>query len=186
VIVRGGAQILSRPTAQEISRAFGFDLLPDDADVSVVGAGPAGLAASVYAASEGLSVITLDAGNPGGQAGTSSKTENYLGFPTGVSGQELTDRAVIQAQKFGVSLTAPARAAALEREGDAFRVLLSDGRRVRSRDIVIATGAQYRRLPLDNVESFEGHGIYYGATPMEAQLCGGDEVPMVGAGHSAG
>ncbi|MEO1020682.1 MAG: cyclic nucleotide-binding domain-containing protein, partial [Pseudomonadota bacterium] len=126
VVFRGGSQVLVRPTASEISHAFGFDLLKDGAtaDVIVVGAGPAGLAASVYAASEGLSVITIDSGNPGGQAGTSSKIENYLGFPTGVSGQELTDRAVIQALKFGVSLTAPVKAASLKRQGEGFSISL--------------------------------------------------------------
>ncbi|MEM6653750.1 MAG: FAD-dependent oxidoreductase [Pseudomonadota bacterium] len=188
VVFRGGSDVLVRPTASEISNAFGFDLLENhaSADVIVVGAGPAGLAASVYAASEGLSVLTLDAGNPGGQAGTSSKIENYLGFPTGVSGQELTDRAVVQALKFGVSLTAPVKASALERDGDGFCITLSDGREVGGKAIVIATGAQYQRLPLDNIEQFEGRGIYYGATPMEAQLCGGSEVAVVGAGNSAG
>ncbi|MEO1305359.1 MAG: FAD-dependent oxidoreductase [Pseudomonadota bacterium] len=188
VVIRGGSRVLSRPSAKDLSTAFGFDLLADgaSADVIVVGAGPAGLAASVYAASEGLSVITIDSENPGGQAGTSSKIENYLGFPTGVSGQELTDRAVIQAIKFGVSLTAPIQASALERNGDGFRVSLSDGRSISSNAIVIATGAQYRRLPIDNIERYEGRGVYYGATPMEAQLCGGSEVVVVGAGNSAG
>ena len=188
VVIRGGSHVLSRPSAEELSAAFGFDLLSDgaSADVIVVGAGPAGLAASVYAASEGLSVITIDSENPGGQAGTSSKIENYLGFPTGVSGQELTDRAVIQAIKFGVSLTAPAKASALERDGDGFRVSLTDGRSISSNAVVIATGAQYRRLPIDHIERFEGRGVYYGATPMEAQLCGGSEVVVVGAGNSAG
>ena len=188
VVFRGGSEVLVRPTASEISHAFGFDLLQDGAtaDVIVVGAGPAGLAASVYAASEGLSVIAIDAGNPGGQAGTSSKIENYLGFPTGVSGQELTERAVIQALKFGVSLTAPVKAAALEQTSDGFSIALTDGRKIGSKAVVIATGAQYQRLPLDNIERFEGRGIYYGATPMEAQLCGGSEVAVVGAGNSAG
>lgn len=188
VVFRGGSEILVRPTASEISHAFGFDLLKDgaSADVIVVGAGPAGLAASVYAASEGLSVITIDSGHPGGQAGTSSKIENYLGFPTGVSGQDLTERAVIQALKFGVSLTAPVKAAALERNGNGFSVGLSDGRSISAKAVVIATGAQYQRLPLDNIERYEGRGVYYGATPMEAQLCGGSEVVVVGAGNSAG
>lgn len=188
VVFRGGSEVLVRPTATEISHAFGFDLLKDgaSADVIVVGAGPAGLAASVYAASEGLSVITIDAGNPGGQAGTSSKIENYLGFPTGVSGQELTERAVIQALKFGVSLTAPVKAASLERIGDGFAIGLTDGRSISSRAVVIATGAQYQRLPLEHIERFEGRGVYYGATPMEAQLCCGSEVVVVGAGNSAG
>ncbi|MCR9270251.1 MAG: FAD-dependent oxidoreductase [Henriciella sp.] len=188
VVIRGGSQVMIRPSAKELSNAFGFDLLNDgaSADVIVVGAGPAGLAASVYAASEGLSVIAIDSENPGGQAGTSSKIENYLGFPTGVSGQELTDRAVIQALKFGVSLTAPVKASTLERDGDGFKVSLTDGRAISSKAIVIATGAQYRRLPIDNIERYEGRGVYYGATPMEAQLCGGSEAVVVGAGNSAG
>lgn len=188
VVIRGEAEVLSRPTARELSRALGFDLLADGAraDVIVVGAGPAGLAASVYAASEGLSVIAIDAANPGGQAGTSSKIENYLGFPTGVSGQELTDRAVIQAQKFGVNIAAPAKATKLERNKDGFFLSLSDGRTLNARSVVIATGAQYRRLPIQHIDRFEGRGIYYGATPMEAQLCGGSEVAIVGAGNSAG
>lgn len=188
VVFRGGSEVLSKPTASEISHAFGFDLSKDgaSADVIVVGAEPAGLAASVYAASEGLSVITIDAANPGGQAGTSSKIENYLGFPTGVSGQDLTERAVIQALKFGVSLTAPVKAAALECDGDGFAICLTDGRKIASKAVVIATGAQYQRLPLEQIERFEWRGIYYGATPMEAQLCGGSEVVVVGAGNSAG
>ena len=188
VVFRGGSEVLIRPTASEISLAFGFDLLKDgaSADVIVVGAGPAGLAASVYAASEGLSVIAIDSGSPGGQAGTSSKIENYLGFPTGVSGQDLTERAVIQALKFGVSLTAPIKAASLERTDAGFSVGLSDGRSITSKAVVIATGAQYQRLPLENIEKFEGRGIYYGATPMEAQLCSGSEAIVVGAGNSAG
>ncbi|MEM7493838.1 MAG: FAD-dependent oxidoreductase [Pseudomonadota bacterium] len=188
VVMRSGYDVIRRPTAQQLSKAFGFDLLADgaSADVIVVGAGPAGLAASVYAASEGLSALALDAGNPGGQAGTSSKIENYLGFPTGVSGQELTERAVIQALKFGVSLTAPVRASSLERTGHEFCVSLEDGRKLRSKSVVISTGAQYRRLPIDRLEDFEGRGIYYGATPMEAQLCGGSEVAVIGAGNSAG
>jgi len=188
VVFRGGSEILIRPTASEISLAFGFDLLKDgaSADVIVVGAGPAGLAASVYAASEGLSVITIDSENPGGQAGTSSKIENYLGFPTGVSGQDLTERAVTQALKFGVSLAAPVKAASLERTKTGFSVGLSDGRSIASKAVVIATGAQYQRLPLENIERFEGRGIYYGATPMEAQLCNGSDAVVVGAGNSAG
>lgn len=188
VVIRGGAELLTRPTSSEISRAFGFDLLPNGAaaDVIVVGAGPAGLAASVYAASEGLSVLAIDAGSPGGQAGTSSKIENYLGFPTGVSGQDLTERAMTQALKFGVSLSAPVKATSLEREGDDFRLSFSDGRTVKGRSVVIATGAQYSRLPIDNIEQFEGRGIYYGATPMEAQLCRDSQVAVVGSGNSAG
>lgn len=188
VVIRGRSRLMSRPTIAELSEAYGLDLLPDGAcaDLIVVGAGPAGLAASVYAASEGLSVLTLDTDGPGGQAGTSSKIENYLGFPMGVSGRELAARASIQAQKFGARIAAPAHAVSLERIGEDYCITLKDGRRLQSRAVVIATGAQYRRLPIDNLERYEGRGIYYGATPMEAQLCGGQEVAIVGAGNSAG
>lgn len=188
VVIRGANLVLKKPTQKELSEAFGLDLLPDGAcaDVIVVGAGPAGLAASVYAASEGLSVLTLDATGPGGQAGTSSKIENYLGFPTGVSGQELADRASVQAQKFGARIGAPAKVSSLEKTGNRYCVGLEDGRKFSCRAMIIATGAQYRKLPLDNLESFEGRGIYYGATAMEAQLCGNKEVAVVGAGNSAG
>lgn len=188
VVIRGRSRIMSRPSIAELSEAFGLDLLPDGStvDLIVVGAGPAGLAASVYAASEGLSVITLDTEGPGGQAGTSSKIENYLGFPMGVSGRELATRAAIQAQKFGARIAAPAHASGLERHEGGYCVSLRDGRRLSARAVVIATGAQYRRLPIENLERFEGRGIYYGATPMEAQLCGGQDVAVVGSGNSAG
>lgn len=187
-VLRGASLVLSKPTPSELSEAFGLDLLPDGAaaDVIVVGAGPAGLAASVYAASEGLTVLTLDSTGPGGQAGTSSKIENYLGFPMGVSGRELADRASIQAQKFGARMATPVKASALDKEGDTYCLSLEDGRKLKSKALVIATGAQYRRLNIDKLEQFEGRGIYYGATPMEAQLCGGSEVAIVGAGNSAG
>ncbi len=189
VVLRGSSRILSKPTVSELSEAFGLDLLPDGsrADVIVVGAGPAGLAASVYAASEGLSVLTLDSEGPGGQAGTSSKIENYLGFPLGVSGRELAERASVQAQKFGVRLATPAKASHLAREDDGtYCITLADTRKLKCRAVVIASGAQYRRMPIPNLENFEGRGIYYGATPMEAQICSGSHVAVVGAGNSAG
>ncbi len=188
VVLRGSNLVLKRPSLAEVAEAYGLDLLPDGAtaDVIVVGAGPAGLAASVYAGSEGLSVVTLDSQGPGGQAGTSSKIENYLGFPTGVSGRELAERATVQAQKFGARVAAPVNAAQLVRDGGAYRLTLKDGRALRGCAVVIATGAQYRRLPIPNLERFEGRGVHYGATPMEAQLCGGQEVAVVGAGNSAG
>ncbi|MEL6955827.1 MAG: FAD-dependent oxidoreductase, partial [Pseudomonadota bacterium] len=187
VCVRGSSQVLVKPTIEDLSKTFGLDLLPDGAcaDVIVVGAGPAGLAASVYAASEGLSVLTLDTDGPGGQAGTSSKIENYLGFPMGVSGRELAERASVQAQKFGARIASPAKGSQLNREEDGnYCLSLRDGRALKSRAVVIATGAQYRKLPIENLERYEGRGIYYGATPMEAQLCGGQEVAVVGAGNS--
>ncbi len=188
VVIRGSSVVLTQPSIADLSASFGLDLLPDGAcaDVIVVGAGPAGLAASVYAASEGLSVLTLDTDGPGGQAGTSSKIENYLGFPLGISGRELAERASVQAQKFGARIAAPVKASSLQADGKAYCLALEDGRKLKARAIVIATGAQYRRLPIANLERYEGRGIYYGATPMEAQLCSGSEVAVVGAGNSAG
>ncbi len=187
-VILGDADVLIQPTVEQMAAALGLDLLPDGAtaDVLVVGSGPGGLAAAVYAASEGLTVIAIDALAPGGQAGTSSKIENYLGFPTGISGNELARRATVQAQKFGARLVAPVRAAAIGRDGEAYCLKLADGRKLRSRAVVIASGAQYQRLPIEGIEAYEGRGIYYGATPMEAQLCGNAEVTVVGAGNSAG
>ncbi|WP_432770393.1 MAG: FAD-dependent oxidoreductase [Sphingopyxis sp.] len=188
VVILGAADLLVQPTPEQLAAALGLDLLPDGAtaDVLVVGSGPGGLAAAVYAASEGLTVIALDAHAPGGQAGTSSKIENYLGFPTGISGNELARRATVQAQKFGARIAAPVRAASIARDADAYCLHLADGRKLRSRAVVVASGAQYQRLPIEGIESYEGRGIYYGATPMEAQLCGNAEVTIVGAGNSAG
>lgn len=187
-VILGAADVLIQPTPEQLAAGLGLDLLPDGAtaDVIVVGSGPGGLAAAVYAASEGLTVIALDALAPGGQAGTSSKIENYLGFPTGISGNELARRATVQAQKFGARLVAPVRAASINRDDDAYCLRLADGRKLRSRAVVVATGAQYQRLPIEGIESYEGRGIYYGATPMEAQLCSNAEVTVVGAGNSAG
>ena len=189
-VIRGSSLVLKAPSLGDVSAAFGFDLLPDgaSADVIVVGAGPAGLAASVYAGSEGLSVLTLDTDGPGGQAGTSSKIENYLGFPTGISGRDLANNASVQAQKFGARIAAPACVRSfdpLETE-PGYCLTLEDGRMLKSRAVVIATGAQYRKLPIENLERYEGRGIYYGATPMEAQLCANAAVSVVGAGNSAG
>lgn len=188
VVILGAADMLVQPTPEQLAAALGLDLLPDGAtaDVLVVGSGPGGLAAAVYAASEGLTVIALDALAPGGQAGTSSKIENYLGFPTGISGNELARRATVQAQKFGARIAAPVRAASIVRDEDAYCLHLADGRKLRSRAVVVASGAQYQRLPIVGIEAYEGRGIYYGATPMEAQLCGNAEVTVVGSGNSAG
>lgn len=187
-VILGAADVLIQPTPEQLAQGLGLDLLPDGAtaDVLVVGSGPGGLAAAVYAASEGLTVIALDSLAPGGQAGTSSKIENYLGFPTGISGNELARRATVQAQKFGARLVSPVRAASIGRDGDAYCLHLVDGRKLRSRAVVVASGAQYQRLPIDGIEDYEGRGIYYGATPMEAQLCGNAEVTVVGSGNSAG
>lgn len=188
-VLLGVDPVLRKPGVDEIAARLGLDLLPDgaSADVIVVGAGPAGLAASVYAASEGLTVLTLDSEGPGGQAGTSSKIENYLGFPMGLSGRELADRAALQAQKFGVRMAAPVCAAGLERlEDGAYCLHVKDGRSLKAKAVVVATGAQYRRLPIEGLESFEGRGVYYGASPLEAQLCTGSQATIVGAGNSAG
>ena len=188
VVFRGRGERWVRPSIVQLSEILGLDLLPNGAcaDVIVVGAGPAGLAASVYAASEGLSVLTLDAEAPGGQAGSSSKIENYLGFPTGISGRELAERAAVQAQKFGARLAGPARVSQIEKIDKGYCLRLEDGRSVMGKAVVLATGVEYRRLPLENLEHFEGRGVFYGATPMEAQLCSGAEVAVVGAGNSAG
>jgi thioredoxin reductase (NADPH) len=151
-----------------------------------VGAGPAGLAAAVYGASEGLDVLVLESSGPGGQAGSSSKIENYLGFPTGISGHELAGRAYAQAQKFGAEMLIAKDAKGLSCDRRPYAVLIGEGQRVPARTVVIASGAQYRRLQLENLSKFEGAGVYYGATHLEAQLCGGEEVIVVGGGNSAG
>lgn len=188
VVFRGGSLRLFRPSQADLVQAFGLDLLGDGecADVVVVGAGPGGLAASVYGASEGLKVLTLDLGGAGGQAASSSKIENYLGFPTGLSGRELTERALLQAEKFGARIVGAVEVESLERDGSDYCVRLKGGRCLGARAVVLASGMQYRRLPLANLEQFEGRGVYYGATPMEAQLCAGAKVAVVGAGNSAG
>jgi thioredoxin reductase (NADPH) len=153
----------------------------------VVGAGPSGLAAAVYAASEGLDVLVLETEAPGGQAGTSSKIENYLGFPTGISGQALAGRALAQAEKFGADLAVASRAERFECDGKSgYEITLANGSAIRARAIIIASGVQYRRLALENLARFEGAGIYYAATTTEARLCGGEEVAVVGGANSAG
>jgi thioredoxin reductase (NADPH) len=155
-------------------------------DLIIVGAGPAGLAAAVYAGSEGLDVLVIETATPGGQAGSSSKIENYLGFPTGISGQELAARAIAQVEKFGAKLMVAHSVAALECARRPFKVVLDNGNKLPARAVVIATGAQYNKPPIANLGKFEGQGIYYGATFMEAQLCEGDEIVVVGGGNSAG
>jgi thioredoxin reductase (NADPH) len=155
-------------------------------DLVVVGAGPAGLAASVYAASEGLDVLTLDALAPGGQAGTSSRIENYLGFPSGISGEDLTRNAMIQAQRFGAQITVGSPVKSLGLDAGDRKVTLEDGTRLQTRCVLIASGVEYRKLAVPRFGDFEGAGIYYAATPMEAKLCRGEDVVVVGAGNSAG
>lgn len=189
VLICRGTAVLRSPTNEEITDCLGFNEGIDQAhvrDLIIVGAGPAGLAAAVYAASEGLDVLVLESSGPGGQAGASSKIENYLGFPTGISGHELAGRAYAQAQKFGAEMLIAKDAKGLACERRPYAVLIGDGQSVPARTVVIASGAQYRRLQLENLSRFEGTGVYYGATHLEAQLCGGEEVIVVGGGNSAG
>ena len=189
VLICRGTAVLRNPTNEEITGCLGFNEGIDQAhvrDVIIVGAGPAGLAAAVYGASEGLDVLVLESSGPGGQAGASSKIENYLGFPTGISGHELAGRAYTQAQKFGAEMLIAKDAKGLACDRRPYEVLIGDGQRVPARTVVIASGAQYRRLQLENLSKFEGAGVYYGATHLEAQLCGGEEIIVVGGGNSAG
>src|SRR5260370_32218745 len=159
-------------------------------DVAVMGAGPAGIAAAVYAGSEGLSGLVLDCRAFGGQAGASARIENYLGFPTGITGMALMARAYNQAQKFGVEMAIPDEVVGLDAMSDPdkgrFVLKLSNRERVSARSVVIASGARYRRPAVDNLESFESASVHYRASPLEAQLCAGQEVALVGAGNSAG
>jgi thioredoxin reductase (NADPH) len=182
-------KVLKSPSNEEVADCLGFNAALDEStvrDLVVVGAGPAGLAAAVYGASEGLNVLVLESSAPGGQAGSSSKIENYLGFPTGISGQALAGRAFTQAQKFGAEVNVGRSAARLHCDERPFRVELAGGGMVKARAVVLATGAQYRKLPLADLQRFEGLGVYYAATPVEAQMCGGSEVVVVGGGNSAG
>jgi thioredoxin reductase (NADPH) len=182
-------KILRRPGNEQIVECLGINPQVDETvvrDLVVVGAGPAGLAAAVYAASEGLRVLVLETMAPGGQAGTSSKIENYLGFPTGISGQALAGRAFVQAQKFGAEVIVAGSAVRLHVHERPYRVDFSRSRSVRARTIVIATGAEYRSLPLKNLDRFLGVGVYFAATNIEAQLCTDEEVCVVGGGNSAG
>jgi thioredoxin reductase (NADPH) len=189
VLICRGEVVLRNPTHQQIADCLGFNDAIDPAqvrDLVVVGAGPSGLAAAVYGASEGLDVLVLESSSPGGQAGSSSKIENYLGFPTGISGQELTARAYTQAQKFGAQLLIAKGARKLACARKPYALEIDDGPRVPARTVLIATGAEYRQLSLPNLSQFDGAGVYYGATFMEAQLCTGEEVIVVGGGNSAG
>ena len=189
VVIWGTQTVLDNPTNLELAEAVGIaDELPDDttADLLVIGAGPAGLAAAVYGASEGLTTIVVDEVGPGGQASWSSRIENYLGFPAGITGVELATRATVQARKFGACFVTPRRATGLGRDGDAYTVALGDGPTLRGRTVVVATGAHYNRLPLPNLRQFEGAGVYYAATEMEARGCEGRTVVVVGGGNSAG
>ena len=178
-----------RPSIEGLAKCAGLDITFDPAEVHdliVVGAGPSGLAAAVYAASEGLDVIVLEREATGGQAGTSARIENYLGFPAGISGAELTRNALLQAQRFGARITVPGDVARLGIDDGVRTVTLADGARLRTRCVLVATGVSYRRLDLPRFRDFEGAGIYYAATEMEARLCRGDDVIVAGAGNSAG
>ncbi len=189
VLICRGEVVLRNPTNQEIAGCLGFNDAIDQThvrDVVIVGAGPSGLAAAVYAASEGLDVLVLESNSPGGQAGSSSKIENYLGFPTGISGQDLAGRAYAQAQKFGAEIMIAKGATELACDRQPYAVQIDEGPRVPARTVIIATGAEYRRPSLENLSQFEGAGVYYGATFVEAQLCSGEEVIVVGGGNSAG
>jgi thioredoxin reductase (NADPH) len=189
VLICRGEVVLRNPTNPQIADCLGLNAAIDPGqirDLAIVGAGPAGLAAAVYGASEGLDVLVLESNSPGGQAGSSSKIENYLGFPTGISGQELTARAYNQALKFGAQLLAAKGALRLECTRTPYALAIDDGPRVPARTVIVATGAEYRKLAVPNLSQFEGAGVYYSATFMEAQVCAGEEVIVVGGGNSAG
>jgi thioredoxin reductase (NADPH) len=189
VLICRGETVLRNPTNQQVADCLGFNDAIDHTemrDVVIVGAGPAGLAAAVYAASEGLNVLVLETNSPGGQAGSSSKIENYLGFPTGISGQALAGRAYTQAQKFGAQLIIATGAKRLVCDRKPYAIEMDDNVRVPARTIIIATGAEYRVPTIENLSEFKGVGVYYGATFVEAQLCRGEEVVVMGGGNSAG
>jgi thioredoxin reductase (NADPH) len=189
VLLCPAGTVLRNPSTPELADRLGLNASVDRStakDVVIVGAGPAGLAAAVYAASEGLETLLVETEAPGGQAGSSSKIENYLGFPMGISGQELSARAIHQAQKFGAQMMIARSTVRLQCDQHPYEVALDDGASISTRAIVIATGAHYNRPQIPGLERFEGQGVYYGATYIESQLCGGDEVVVVGGGNSAG
>ncbi len=189
VVVCRGEVVLKNPSNAEVAACLGMNPQFDAGrvrDAIIIGAGPSGLAAAVYAASEGLDVLVIETVAPGGQAGSSSKIENYLGFPTGVSGLALAGRALVQAQKFGAEVAIATSALRLSCDQVPFHIGLSDGRTVRGRTVIIASGAEYRKIDLDNLADYMGVGVYYAATAVERKLCGEDEVVVVGGGNSAG
>jgi len=189
VLICRGTKVLRNPTPLEVADCLGLNNPVDESrvrDVIVVGGGPSGLAAAVYAASEGLNVLVIETNAPGGQAGSSSKIENYLGFPTGISGFELAARALNQAQKFGAEMMVAHDVVRLHCDRRPYQIELDNGQKLTTRTVVIASGAQYNKPDLPNRGKFEGVGVYYGATNMEAPLCQGEEVVVVGGGNSAG
>jgi thioredoxin reductase (NADPH) len=189
VIICRSEVVLRNPSDRDIADCLGFNDPIDQAkmhDTVVVGAGPSGLAAAVYAASEGLDVMVLESGAPGGQAGSSSRIENYLGFPSGITGQELTARAYSQTLKFGAHLMVTKAARRLRCNTRQYIIETDDGAQILARTVIIATGAEYRKLPLENISQFENAGVYYSATFIESKLCAGEEVCVVGGGNAAG
>jgi thioredoxin reductase (NADPH) len=188
VVICRGQMVLKNPSKQQIADCLGFNESIDQTqvrDLIIIGAGPSGLAAAVYGASEGLDVLVLETGSPGGQAGSSSRIENYLGFPTGISGQELAARAYLQAQKFGAEILIT-KGIRLHCDHKPYAVEVENRVRIPARTVVIATGAAYRKPQCEKLPRFEGAGVYYAATPMEAQLCQREEVIVVGGGNAAG
>lgn len=189
-VILGAGTVLDDPTPRAVARHFGLDLAIEDGahfDMLIVGGGPAGVAAGVYAGAEGLQALVIDELSIGGQAGTSSRIENYMGFPTGISGADLCWRGEVQAMKFGTRFAVPRSVVSVELDGrGGYRVQLDDGLAISARAIVVATGVQYRRLPLDRLEEFEGVGVYYAATDIEARYCRDSEVVVIGGGNSAG
>src|SRR5580692_3108020 len=188
VVYCNNRYVLRNPSIAELAQCLDLNINTDKSvrDVVVIGAGPAGLAAAVYAASEGLRTLVIEKSAPGGQAGSSSRIENYLGFPTGISGQELANRSIAQAQKFGAQIMVAQSVVHIDTSRQPYKVILESGLKFNARAVVIATGAQYARLLIDAADAFTGRGIYYNATYMEAQLCDSDEVIVVGGGNSAG
>ncbi len=188
ILITSEGKTCLNPSIDEVARYSGvlMDFEDELFDVLIIGAGPAGLAASVYAASEGLSVVTIDSNAPGGQAGKSSKIENYLGFPTGVSGSDLANKAYVQAQKFGCNISIPHKAEKISHTGAYFILEASNGKVIKAKSLVAATGANYRELPIENLKDFEGSGVYYSATGMNAASCKDEMVGVVGGGNSAG
>jgi thioredoxin reductase (NADPH) len=189
VVVCNARFVLRNPSMQEVADSIGLNSTVDQSlvrDLIIVGAGPSGLAAAVYAASEGLDVLVIEEASPGGQAGSSSKIENYLGFPTGIPGQELAARAIAQTEKFGAKMMVAHSVARLDCARRPYKVVLDNGNKIAARAVVIATGAQYNKPPISNLQQLEGRGIYYGATYMESQLCEEQDLIVVGGGNSAG